>query len=272
MWLRAGVPDYALRLSDEELARYRMMAERAQAAEEAEWELAGIGPGARVADVGCGPGALLPLFSATVRPEGRVDAVDGDSEAVAAAQELVRREGLANVTVALGSAAATGLEAGAYDTVNMRHVLAHNGDSAQQIVDHLATLARPGGCVLLVDIDGTALRLRPENPVFDEINERYREFQQARGGDMRVGLRLDLLLASSGLDVEAYRGFYNIVALPPGVRGPAWAARDAMLQAGVVSQEDIERWAAAFAARDAQGEQSTLFASLFVAVGRKPAA
>ncbi len=41
---------YALRLSDDELARYRIMAARAQEADL--WELAGLTAGARVADVG----------------------------------------------------------------------------------------------------------------------------------------------------------------------------------------------------------------------------
>jgi len=263
--------DYALRLSEDEIARYRMMAERAQAGERAEWELAGIGPGARVADVGCGPGALLPLFSPLVGPEGRVDAIDGDAAAVAAAQELVRAAGLGNVTVAQGKADATGLEPGAYDTVSMRHVLAHNASAAQQIVDHLATLARPGGCVLLVDADGTAVRLRPADPDFDDMMERYRVFQQMRQGDLLMGLRLDLLLAAAGLDVVAYRGLYDVVSLPPGLRGPVWAAREAMVEAGAATQADVDRWDAGYRQREATGEQLTLFAPRFIAVGRKPA-
>jgi SAM-dependent methyltransferase len=263
------VTDYALRLSEDEIARYRMMAERAQAQESDEWDLAGIHPGARVADVGCGPGALLPLISALVGPEGRVAAIDGDPQAVAAAEELVRVAGLANVTVAQGRAEDTGLEAGAFDTVTMRHVLAHNGSAAQAIVDHLATLVRPGGHVVLVDIDGTAFRMRPAEPAFTEMMERYGAFQEARGGDMQVGLRLDVLLQEAGLELLTYRGLYDVFPLPPGLRGPAWAARDAMVQAGFATQDDLDRWDARYREREASGQQTTLFAARFVAVGRK---
>ncbi len=71
------------------------MAEQARADEADLWELAGIGPGARVADVGCGPGAMLPALSAAVGPDGRVHAVDADPAAVAAASALVAAAGLA---------------------------------------------------------------------------------------------------------------------------------------------------------------------------------
>jgi len=155
---RQGKEDrqYALELDEREVARYRMMADQARAAEADLWELAGIGPGARVADVGCGPGALLPALSAAVGPEGRVQAIDADPAAVAAAGALVAAAALANVSVAEGRAGRTALEPGSLDAVMLRHVLAHNGGAEDAIVAHLATLPRPGGCLYLVDADGTA--------------------------------------------------------------------------------------------------------------------
>jgi ubiquinone/menaquinone biosynthesis C-methylase UbiE len=57
-----------------------MMAEAARQAEADLWEPAGIVTGARVADVGCGPGALLAALAATVGPHGRITAVDADAE------------------------------------------------------------------------------------------------------------------------------------------------------------------------------------------------
>jgi 2-polyprenyl-3-methyl-5-hydroxy-6-metoxy-1,4-benzoquinol methylase len=264
------VTDYALRLSEEEIARYRLMAAMAQAREADVWELAGIRAGARVADVGCGPGALLPALSELVGAGGSIEAVDGDDEAVAAATALVASSGLSNVSVRQGRAEDTGLEAGAFDAVMMRHVLAHNGTAAQAIVRHLASLVRPGGCVFLVDVDMTAMRTRPDSALFDELRERYAEFQVARGGALQVGLHLDELLHGAGLEPVTYTGVGDVLALPRGVRGPVWAARQQMLADGIVSAEDLARWDAEFTALETAGTSLTIFSPRWLAVGRRP--
>ena len=142
------------------------MAEQARADEADLWELAGIGPGGRVADVGCGPGAMLPALSAAVGVDGRVHAVDADPAAVAAASALAAAAGLANVSVAEGRADRTGLEAGSLDVVMLRHVLAHNGGAEDAIVGHLATLVRPGGCLYLVDTDRQPSGPRQSTPTW----------------------------------------------------------------------------------------------------------
>src|SRR5437879_4319017 len=122
-----GAPrnEYALTLSEAEVERYRMMAEAARADEGDLWELAGLVPGARMADIGCGPGAMLPAMSQAVGPSGRVIGIDGDAPSVAAAQALVTAAHLDNVTVRAGRAEDTGIEPGSQDVVMMRHILAH---------------------------------------------------------------------------------------------------------------------------------------------------
>jgi SAM-dependent methyltransferase len=272
---RGGPPDsegrYALRLDEGEVERYRMMAEQARAAEADLWELAGIGPGARVADVGCGPGAMLPALSGAVGPDGRVQAVDADPAAVAAARALAEAAGLENVEVTEGRADRTGLEPGSLDVVMLRHVLAHNGGAEDAIVAHLATLARPGGCVYLADVDGTAVRILPEHADLADLAERYLAFRAARGDDNRAGLRLADRLARAGLEVVEFHGRYAIGSPPPGVRPPPWAAREAMLAAGVVTEADVQRWDRAFREIEAAPVRPTVFSPLFTAVGRRPA-
>lgn len=263
----ADTEAYALELSPAELERYRMMAEVARQSEADLWQLAGLQPGAVVADVGCGPGGMFPALVAAVGDSGRVIGVDGERQAVAAAEALVAANGWHNVDVRSGQADDSGVEPGSVDVVMMRHVLAHNGAREQQIVDHLATLVKPGGCVYLVDIDGAAMRLRPTNPGVEELTAAYLRFHAGQGNDLQPGLRLRDLLGAAGLDVLGYRGWYNIVTPPPGVRPPSWAARAAMVAAGVATEEDIARWEAALEELSAQ--QPTIFATLFGAVGRR---
>jgi SAM-dependent methyltransferase len=260
---------YALRLDPREVARYRMMADSARAAEADLWRTAGIRPGARVADIGCGPGALLPVLAAEVAPGGDVTGVDADPAAVEAARAYTA--GTAGVTVQAGTAEQTGLPAGQFDVVMIRHVLAHNGGHEQAIVAHLATLLRPGGCLYLVDAYGRGMGSVPELPVLTEINERYHAFHAARGNDLRTGLHLAQWLRGAGLEVAEFRGQYQILPAPPGLRPPAWAARDAMLAAGMVTTADLQRWERAMDELDAAADRPTLFMPVFLGLGRAPA-
>ena len=258
---------YALAVSEQEVRRYRLMAEHARAAEAEYWRRAGIGPGAVVADVGCGPAAVSVLVAETVGPTGRVIGVEPDESARAAAAQLVAESGAGNVELRPGTGTDTGLPQGSVDVALMRHVLAHNGPDEERIVDHLASLVRPGGSVYLVDIDGPAMRVLDVDPDLDDLNNKYLEFHRRRGNDLLVGLRLGKLLARAGLDVVLHEGRYMIAPIVPGFRPPAWAARGAMLAEGVAAKDDVRRWEAAFARLDAAPTRPTLFAPFFVGVG-----
>ena len=65
--------------------------------------LAGIGPGARVLDVGCGPGVFTVPFARAAGSSGRVYGADILPEMVEACRKRVDAAGLANVEVALSA-------------------------------------------------------------------------------------------------------------------------------------------------------------------------
>jgi SAM-dependent methyltransferase len=262
--------DYTLVISEVELARYRMMAERALEYEVDEMRVAGIGPGLTIADVGCGPAAMSVELARMVGPGGRVIAVERDPAARATAEQVIAAAGVTNVDLRAGDAAATGIEPGSVDVAMMRHVLAHNGGHEQAIVNHLASIVRPGGFVYLVDVDLTGIRITDVDPDLADLNTKYAEFHTRRGNDVLVGLRLRQFLTTAGLDVRTYVGHYNIVTAPPGMRPPAMAARDAMLADGIVTEADLARWDAAFARADATDVRPTIFAPSFVAIGQRP--
>ena len=263
--------DYALQLSDTELLRYEMMAARALEHEREQWTAAGVVEGAVVADIGCGPGAVSIALARQVGPTGRVLASDGSPEAVDMARLVTARAGVANVTVEAAPADATGVAPGSVDVAMIRHVLAHNGGREAAIVAHAATLVRPGGCVYLIDIDGTGVRARPSDPDLDDLNDRYWQWHAQQGNDRSVGLRLDELLAGAGLEVVEFSGRYDIVVAAPGLRPPGWAAREALVASGLATADDVARWEAVFARADGKQERPTVFVPVFCAIGRRPA-
>lgn len=261
--------EYSLTISDAEIRRYLFMAQQAREMEADLWAMAGIGEGADVADIGCGPAATTAVLAKVVGPDGHVTGVEPDEAALAAGRQLIAQANLASVTIVQGNAESSGLAPGSFDVVMMRHVLAHNQASEQQIVDALAALVKPGGCVYLMDIEGTASRLLDLDPALADLMERYAEFHRRRGNDLQTGLRLGKLLTAAGLELEVHRGWYQIMTPPPGMRPPPWAAREAMLAAGVVTQDDVARWSQALDRMDAGASKPTVFMPQFVAIGRK---
>ena len=62
-----------------------------------------------------------------------------------------------------------------------------------------------------------------------------------------------------------------MLAAVPGLRPPAWIARDALVADGCASAADVERWASMFDAVDARPHPATIFIPLFAAIGvRRP--
>ena len=55
------------------------------------------------------------------------------------------------------------------------------------------------------------------------------------------------------------------------MRGPAWAAREELVRAGIADAADVTRWEEAFAALDASEERPEVAVDIFAAVCRRPA-
>ncbi|MGH9122063.1 MAG: class I SAM-dependent methyltransferase, partial [Acidimicrobiales bacterium] len=125
--------NYSLALSEAERRRYRSMAAAAAEQEADDWAAAGISAGARVADVGCGPGAVLRVIAERVGGSGTAIGVDGDSNAVALARE--ETADLPQASAEVGRADASDLPEGSFDAVMCRHVLAHKGGREQATID-----------------------------------------------------------------------------------------------------------------------------------------
>jgi SAM-dependent methyltransferase len=239
-------PAYALRFSESERQRYRGMAARAAIDEAGLWTSAGIVPGARVADVGCGPGAVLVEIARITAEDGQAVGVEPDASAREAATEEVAAANVA-ARVVDGTATATGLTAGAFDVVMIRHVLFHLGRDAAAAIQHGLGLLRSGGHMYVVDVD---LRERGMfasrvDPDVEDLSERYLKFQEDRGCDVTIGSRLRALLEGAGLDVTVAERLSSVVAGERlGGGGPMGAAIPAMIAAGIATSEDGLRWRA----------------------------
>jgi SAM-dependent methyltransferase len=119
------------------------------------FELAGVGPGARVLDLGTGTGDTALFASARVGPTGHVLATDASPSMVQVASEAVGAAGAANVSVRVMSADRIDVDEAAFDAVIARLVLMYIEDLAGTLAGVRRGL-RPGGrfaCVVWASLE-----------------------------------------------------------------------------------------------------------------------
>jgi SAM-dependent methyltransferase len=196
--------DYVLGHSDSE--QERLLQQAGTFAADASWLLdrAGVGPGGRVADIGCGPLGIIDLLAAGVGGRGHVVGVDADTRMIVRAQELVSQQGLGNVSLMLAEATDTGLDRSSFDLAHARLLLLH-APHPEQVVAELAALTRPGGTVALQESDWVSWVCQPPHPAWDRLQAALTAFARRRGLDLFVGRRLPELLRGAGLEDVSFR-------------------------------------------------------------------
>lgn len=263
--------NYSLKLNDSEHLRYRTMAAVALGAEGDLWQAAGIEKGARVVDLGCGPGAVLLEIARIVGPEGRVVGVDQDAEARQTATAWAAEEGFDHVEIREGLATDSGLPAGEWDAVMMRHVLIHNGPRVPAILEHVRTLLKPGGHAVFNETDANAFRF-PKRlvPEAVEMEQRWWAMLADEGNDIEIGAYVGDLAEEAGFQVVARRGRFDIFPIIPEMRPPSWSARDRMLATGACTEDDIARWDRALTDYAAAGAGGWVNLPNFTVLARNP--
>ncbi len=115
---------------------------------------AGICPGMRVADVGCGPGKTTHLLSRLIQPNGTIVGIDASEARIGHAAANYGREGIEFVRRDF-YAPLSGL--GGFDFIWVRFVLEYHGSQAFNIVRNLYSILNPGGILCLIDLDHNCL-------------------------------------------------------------------------------------------------------------------
>lgn len=133
---------------------------------EAMLHAAGIAPGSRVLDAGCGSGAFLPLLAELTGPSGGVIALDGLHPNAAHAAALMRaRELRCAAWSTAGSLVALPYADSTFDAVWCANTMQYLSDTeVLEALREFRRVLRPGGIVAVKDVDMLLMRIYPEDP------------------------------------------------------------------------------------------------------------
>ncbi|UXA08101.1 methyltransferase domain-containing protein [Mycobacterium sp. SMC-2] len=159
--------------------------------------LAGLRPGMRVLDIGCGPGDVSFIAARLVGPTGRVLGVDAAPAMVELARARATEQGLRTVRFTQDAVDAITLDE-PVDAVIGRLILMHLPDPAGTL-RHLSSFVRPGGVVAFSENDITATRAIPDLPLFGRVSAGIVRAFEALGLSARFGTTLHTVFTDAGL-------------------------------------------------------------------------
>jgi 2-polyprenyl-3-methyl-5-hydroxy-6-metoxy-1,4-benzoquinol methylase len=159
--------------------------------------VAGLRPGMRVLDIGCGPGDVSFVAARLVGPSGTVLGVDAAAEIVELARTRAAEQGLDNVRFEPTAIADISLDE-PVDAVIGRLILMHLPDPVATL-RQLAVMIRPGGLIAFCESDVTAAGSRPELPLWRTMKDAIAEAFVGAGIDPAFGTKLHALFRRAGL-------------------------------------------------------------------------
>jgi len=168
-----------------------------------------IEPGMEVLSVGDGPGVILGAICESY-PSVRGTGIDISPDRVNEAA----RKNLANpgARFICGDAHAMQFPAASFDLVYCRMLLQYLRNK-ERAVEEMARVCKPGGTVLLQDLDGQLLWHYPEDPALQQAVEKSVKGLGETGFDPFVGRKLFWLARKAGLEnVKAQVECYHLIA------------------------------------------------------------
>lgn len=198
---------------------------------------AGIRPGMRVADLGCGVGQVTADLAELVGPDGLVIGVDLSEAQLEQADRHCQRRELGNVGWVAASALATGLPAGSFDLVYCRFLLLHL-TAPEAALREMHRLLRPGGMLVCEDGDLTSAGSEPASAL-DLFAELFGTLGPKRQVDYTLGRRLFHLVGAAGF--SSARVAFNQPAFASGegkrlLELSVVEAGPAFVEAGLISE------------------------------------
>ena len=203
---------------------------------------AGISPGMRVLDIGCGVGDVSFLIAALVGEHGQVLGVDRNAGALAIARQRASERNFATTLFVEGDFRALSSEYGSFDAAVSRRVLMYQPDAVEAL-RALARVVRPGGLLVFQEHDSSIMQAYPTRlPLHESVHGWLWRTVEREGANLHMGFDLAPALTQAGLIVEHVRA-EAIVQIPSvhyDIEPIMRAMLPRILQHGVASEKEID--------------------------------
>jgi ubiquinone/menaquinone biosynthesis C-methylase UbiE len=161
---------------------------------------AGIKPGDKVLDVGCGLGKVTSLISKIVGPTGEVIGIDLNEKNLISAKDNAKNEGLENIKFITSNI--DEFSEGDFDAIVGRRVFMYLPD-AQKSIKCLTALLKPNGVFAIQEHS----KLYPASfgspmPLHEKISTIIWDYVKHTGADTTIGLKLFSYLTEVGIQVK----------------------------------------------------------------------
>ncbi|MBV8709897.1 MAG: class I SAM-dependent methyltransferase [Acidobacteriaceae bacterium] len=157
---------------------------------------AGLTPGMRVADFGCGIGATTGMLAEMVGPSGSVTGIDANVAQLEQAKEICKRRGWTNASFQEADACATGLPRASFDLVYCRFLLLHLTDPASCLRE-MRDILKPGGLLVVEDGDIASAGSAPSTAL-DAGVDLFIRLGRTRGLDYSLARNLYHMVKDAG--------------------------------------------------------------------------
>lgn len=255
--------------SDREVARLDLKTVEAETL--AQLELVGCSPGMRVLDAGCGSGAVTQVMADVIGPGGSAIGFDGSADRLVAASE--RSRGLP-AEFCRGSLDSLPFRE-AFDLVWSRFVLEYLSDP-QPALEQLYGAVRPGGKLVVGDVDDHGLRHHPISHLVEDGLDRLRPALRGRF-DPQMGRRLFSMVRALGVEeIDVHLLPYHVYAgRAPDEAIENWSTKFEVIRPAAVGAFDdadhYDRFVGAFLEMLTDDDVFT-YSTLVLVEARKPVA
>ena len=196
--------------SDQEILRLKLKTDRATLEKQANW--AGIQPGMRVADIGCGAGKTTFYLKKIVGPKGEAVGIDSSEVRIKDAETHFLSH---SVRFFCRDVCRPLDDIGVFDFIWVRFLLEYHRQDSFEIVKNLYNILKPGGIICLIDLDHNCLsHFEAPEALMKSLTGLMKVLETRKNFDPYAGRKLysylyDLNFEEIDVDMQAHHLFFG---------------------------------------------------------------